>query len=416
MRPVVRLLFYAVAVACFCAQLSAQPPFASAAGPATLICDHTRISTGLGDRLLDLIGICAYARLSAADAPGGAGEPAGADSGDAPTGGRLISLWYNDKKRAPTFSIGIRTRLYDTSILETPAGCTLTPRPRFPKWTAGGLIGPRCTENIQLSSFNSSCGRFAPPRVAALLRSRHPGAARLYSTELVAATMASVAAEIRIAAKYAPLLRAEVLRNATCVHLRRGDKVNETLAVKDPPCYITAAHWEEVRARAMAESRRLVSNGEREFYVLSDEEGIERAFAEEIESAGAVLLNDQLPDPPDTPVGLPSAVELFRLAACRRVGQNRRVFCAHHSEARLYTFFGLPHTSRPACHDASPLCVAACALLSAGGSSRFRSTLRSPQPLRSSVTQRWWCCGATTRRAEECRRRSASATTRSGCR
>ena len=104
---------------------AAADPLGKAREPA--ICDRTLVDTGLGDRLVDFVGLCTYARMH--DAP-------------------LYSLFLQGavSKLWPDTCAGHACREYDVETIGTPAGCHLLPT------TADVLPeGITCKETVVLS-------------------------------------------------------------------------------------------------------------------------------------------------------------------------------------------------------------------------------------------------------------------------
>lgn len=253
------------------------PALAAAAG---VLCDTTRTTTGLGDRLLNALGACVLGRLRGLD---------------------TVSLWRANTRRDPE-------RAYNRQLLATPRGCALAER----------LHGATCALELHLDA--SQYGNFAADGVYAALGGGDGGGNA--SLAAVRRVWAATARELRLR----PDLRGLVprtLRGAVGVHLRLGDKVvpgaNSTWQA-DP------AEAAELRLRALRHLGASFREHDRSrrtpppppVFVVSDDPAAAAAFEAAVEAAGGRVLRPP-PPPPYAVSGLAAVVDLFRLAACDRI-------------------------------------------------------------------------------------------------
>ena len=249
-----------------------------AVAESALLCDGTRIMTGLADRLESLVNACAYARLA---------------------GLELQSLWRANRDAE-------HGRVYNRHLLATPTGCSFTTHLPFRH--------QMCTERVHLvNDFGIPYGVISAPQVLQGLRQRH---AQLNVTlEAVRCELLRAARELSIA----PGLEALVagMGNATCAHVRRGDKIvkDGTNTSRDA----TEAQWAEIRARSLAHAAGIIAAGETQFFVVGDDALEVRDYEAALVASGAHVLRRPSPASSRRVSGLDAVVDFFRLAACRRV-------------------------------------------------------------------------------------------------
>ena len=156
--------------------------------------------------MLGLIGTCAYARLRNSS---------------------LESLWRANYGRRAKDS----DRAYNLALLRPPAGCALVER--FGMFQQLG-----CGEHLHIQNDWAAPrgdAHHCPTVVADALAaaSRGGGAPPLAAVQ---AAWAAAAEEIRINPSLEVLVGRRALSGATCVHLRRGDKMARAAAARRPLC------------------------------------------------------------------------------------------------------------------------------------------------------------------------------------
>ena len=259
-----------------------------------VVCDVTRTTMGLSDRLVNFWGGCVWAKAQGPDAT-------------------LVSLWRSNTLQDPD-------RAYDLTLLETPPGTRLVDQ-RLSRWWWHSFEAPYvygCTQEVHMAALGVWCEVYPKTLRPLLLRQEPPvnvSLARL--TKMYRECVAGTRLQSSLAERYVPH---SLLRQAVGVHIRRGDKVTN---VSNSPIDQTEEEWQGYYDAATHYTAELVAAGVDAFFITSDDPAAAARFATHVKRLGGSVVNDQLPPTSVAEVtsrpGGEAIVDLYRLAACRAV-------------------------------------------------------------------------------------------------
>ena len=177
-----------------------------------------------------------------------------------------------------------------------------------------------CDETINLRDINLQFANFAPPKILERLHISHPEtgpSARNVSIRDVQQVADQVFGELDIDATLRHTVPGN-LREATCVHLRRTDKIMQG------PVETSEDEWRLLRRRALLYCAELIRQKDDLFFVVGDERDAVLAFEADLLSRGGSLVDVQANITRDYPRHAHAVVDLFRLSRCKRVLQVAR--------------------------------------------------------------------------------------------
>lgn len=238
-----------------------------------LLCDTTRTTSGLGDRLLNVLGACTVARLR---------------------GEASVSLWRSNTRLDPD-------RAYSRHLFVTPQGCNLAER-----------LPARATCSLELHISTSEYGNFGPSAVLRALQNNGDGKVNV-SLDDVSALYLMTARQLSLRPELATLVPTS-LRSATGVHLRLGDKIVNGL---NSTWQTSSEEAAMLRRRALEYTKSVIAGARGvtpQFFIVSDDVKASAAFEADVVAAGGAVIH------PHTPTfavaGLTAVLDLFRLSAC----------------------------------------------------------------------------------------------------
>jgi hypothetical protein len=256
----------------------------------TLMCDETRVTTGLGDRLLSFWAACLYARIH--------------DE-------RLLSQWRANVEVDAD-------RAYNKALLSVPPDCQLTDVNHFRPWHG-------CTSAIHLRSWHLSYSLGIPSLVLARAKneSRDVAAVQAWTPQAAVSEFRRIAQSTGTTAALTPFRDAKALGKATCVHLRGTDKLQD--GDTNSTMNYSRKQWGRLRRRSLdILAARLKAAGALDVYVVGDDTGGVQAYMDDVAALGGQgksvrLVHPRTPRSTRHVAGLGAYLDFFRLASCHDI-------------------------------------------------------------------------------------------------
>ena len=253
----------------------------------SLMCDETRVTTGLGDRLLSFWAACLYARIH--------------DE-------RLLSQWRANVEVDAD-------RAYNQALLSVPADCQLTGVNHFRPWHG-------CTTAIHLRTWHLSYSLGRPSLVLARAKNESLGVAAVqaWTPEDAIVEFRRIAQSTGLTPALRPFSDAKALGQATCVHLRGTDKLTEEET--NSTMNYSRAQWERLRNRSLQIlGGKLHDAGSLDVFVVGDDAAGVQAYMDAVAALGpgVRLVEPRTPRSTRHVAGLGAYLDFFRLAACRDI-------------------------------------------------------------------------------------------------
>lgn len=253
-------------------------------GAQCLMCDETRVTTGLGDRLLSFWAACLYARIHEE---------------------RLLSQW-----RA---NLAVDAdRAYNKALLSVPLDCQLTDVNHFRPWHG-------CTSSFHLRGWHLAYSLGTPSLVLERAKNESRGVRGVqeWTTQRAVAEFRRIAQATGLTPALTPFADAATLGRATCVHLRGTDKLSagDTNATMN----YSRAQWARLRQRSLQIlAAKAEAASSLDVYVVGDDQDGVRAYGDDVAALGqnVRLVAPRTPRTTRHVAGLGAYLDFFRLASC----------------------------------------------------------------------------------------------------